>query len=155
MRVAVAIFVGEDPGDAGGGGGFDEAGLLVPRGADAHCDDEGVHASEGVDEGRGVIIVDFLDVSAGGDGVGARGAGEGGDFVFAEMEQCLGDVFAYLAAGLEKVSGFGCLWCRGGRLELTPTIATVSMWFLKPCGCWLAYCWAMMWEDQLGKEMGL
>ena len=70
------------------------------RGAGAHCDDEGVDAAEGDDEGGRVVVVDPFDGGAGGDGVGARGAGDGGDFVFAETEQGLGDEFADLTAGL-------------------------------------------------------
>ena len=38
--VIEAPFVGEDPRDAGGGGGVDEFGLGIWGGHDAHCDDE-------------------------------------------------------------------------------------------------------------------
>ena len=79
---------------------MDEFCLLVSRGADAHCDDEGVLALKGRDEGAGVGVVDFVDGDARWHGGGAGVTGEGCDVVLAGCEEGLDDVFAAGAGGL-------------------------------------------------------
>ncbi len=114
MGLVVAVLVGQDPGHVCFGGGVDEFGLLVRGRAGVHCDDEGVDAAEGSDEGRGVVVVDSFDGGAGGDVVGAGGAGEGGDFVLSGLEERFGDVFADSAAGLVRRVGFRLCERKGG-----------------------------------------
>ena len=87
-----------------GRGGFDELQGLLGRRADGHGQDEGVLAPERRDEGGGVVVVDVDDGGAGGEGVGAGRAREGGDLVLAGSEQSLRDRSADLAAGLCGVS---------------------------------------------------
>ena len=60
--------------------------MLFGRGGDGHGDDEDLLALEGGDEGVGVIVVDLLDYSAGGDAAGAVGTGDCCDFVFSGFE---------------------------------------------------------------------
>ena len=88
VGAVVAVLVGEDPGDVGGGGGFDEPHLRLGRGSGAHGDDEGFLAPEGLDEGFLVVVVDFFDLHAGWYGACARAvcAGDGGDFVFSDLQ---------------------------------------------------------------------
>ncbi|KAL8710898.1 MAG: hypothetical protein Q9225_007214, partial [Loekoesia sp. 1 TL-2023] len=86
VGVVAAEFVGENPGDVGFCGGFDEFGLLFRWGADAHGDDEGVLAAEGGDESGWVVVVHFLDFYTGGHFGRASFTGNGGDFLFAIAE---------------------------------------------------------------------
>ena len=100
VQSVVAVLVGQDPGDFGGGGGGDELGLLCGRGAGVHGYDEGVLALEGCYQCFVVVVGYSFDFDAGGDGGRAVGAREGGYFVLAGSEELGGDVFAYSAAGL-------------------------------------------------------
>lgn len=109
-----AEFVGHDPGDFGGRGGFEELGLGISRRGGGHGDDEEVDALEGVGEGVLVIVVDFLDDDPVGDNTGAIGAGEGGHRVFAGFEEGFDEVFSSMAANLLGIVNVGTLVIEGG-----------------------------------------
>ena len=105
----VAPFVGEDPGDACGGGCAGEFGGLVLGCGHCHGYDDGVLAFECGDEGGGVVVVDVDSFEARGELAGAFGAGEGCDGEFAGRYELFGDVGAGLAAGLDVVVREGLL----------------------------------------------
>ena len=57
------------------------------------------------------------------------------------FEQRFDNVFANGATCLVSLGSRAMDWSGKDRnRELTPTIATLVTWFLKPCGCLLAYC---------------
>lgn len=110
VSVVVAEFVGQDPGDSGRRGGFDEFGLLGWRGAGAHGDDEGVLTAERGGEGGVVVVFDFFDGEAGGDLGGGILTGNGGDFLVAGLLDGGDYVFAAPAGGLEGLLDEGFFW---------------------------------------------
>ena len=100
VQRVVAVLVGQYPGDLGRRRGFDEPRLLFHRRASVHGDDEGVLALEGCHHGFVVVVGNLFDLDAGGDGVCAVGAREGGYLVLSGSEQLFGDVFAHSTTGL-------------------------------------------------------
>lgn len=76
-------FVGHHVFHASGGCGADESWLLVGGSGHGHGDDEDVLTLESRSQRIGGFIVYVLDGYAGGKGVGAFGAGEDRDVVFA------------------------------------------------------------------------
>ena len=65
VQRVVAVLVGQHPGHLGRGGGLDELGLLLRRGARVHGDYQGVLALERCDEGSVVVVGDPFDLGAG------------------------------------------------------------------------------------------
>lgn len=122
VGAVIAVFVGEDPGDASIGGGVDEFSLLFWWGADAHSDDEGFLALQGGDDGGVVVVVDLFDGDAGGELGGTAFAGDGGDVLFAVGEKGFDNVFAACAGCLDCYQPL-CTLMEYGLLR-TPTMAT-------------------------------
>lgn len=89
-----APFIRKDPGNFGFRGGGDEFALLIRRSCDAHGDDKGFLACEGLDEARVIGVVDFGDLYPCRRGTRTFSTGDGRQGVLASLEQLFGDKLA-------------------------------------------------------------
>ena len=105
----VAVFVGEDPGDAGGGGGFDKFCLLLWWCHCSHSDDEGILALKGRHERGLVCIINFFDLNTGWCRDCAVRASDGGDGVLSRLYKLFRDKFANAATNLLNFVRLDCL----------------------------------------------
>lgn len=112
----------------------------VPGRCGGHGDDKKLLVLEGGDNASLVVVVDWGDNDSIGDFVAAVFAGEGCDCVLSGVKKSRGDARPNGASGLRVfVSVVYVVMVVVLRSLLTPTMATLSMAFLKPTGWFLAY----------------
>lgn len=112
--------------------------MCVPRCGGCHGDDKKLLVLEGGDNGSLIVVVDWGDEDVFGEFVAAVFAGEGRDCVFSGFKEGGGDVRSNGTSSL-KVFVSVVVYVVVLRDFLTPTMATLSITFLKPTGLFLAY----------------
>lgn len=110
----------------------------IPGRGGGHSDDKKLLVLEGGDNGGLVVVVNWGDEDALREFVAAVFAGKGRDCVFSGFKEGSGDVRSNGASGL-RVFVSAVVYVVLLRGLLTPTIAILSMAFLKPTGWFLAY----------------
>lgn len=109
----------------------------VPGRHRGHSDDKKLLVLQGLDNGGLIIVIDCSDEDALREFIAAAFAGEGCDCVVSGSKESRGNVRPNGASGL-RLFVSTVVYVVLLNSSLTPTMATLSMVFLKPLGWFLA-----------------